>query len=276
MTLRLCGFALLEMRSNYVRHKLRAGEASIGTWLTLSSVTAAGLMARSDFDWLTLELEHSPTSFETAAASFALISACGKVPLARIAWNSTENIKRVLDAGAYGVIVPLVNTRVEAEAAVAAARYAPAGARTIGGNLHAANFETDASTYYAKANDEILVVVMIEQAQGVENADEILAVPGIDAFFIGPNDLHSSLGLPPAFESDAPAFVQALDHLLKTGARHNVPGGIHVVDGAAAKRRISQGFRFVAVGSETGLMLSKAAEITRALGLGAGRVTAKY
>ena len=248
----------------------------MGTWLTLASPTAAGLMARTGFDWLTVELEHTPVTLETAAASFAIIAAAGTIPLARIPWNSVENIKRVLDIGAFGIVVPLVNSRAEAEAVVDAARYAPIGNRSIGGQLHAVNFDTDTSTYYARANEEILVVVMIEHVKGVEKADEILSVPGIDAFFIGPNDLHNSMGKPPAFESNAPEFVQALDHLLKLGKRHNVPGGIHVIDAAAARRRIEQGFQFMAVASETGMMLSKAGEVTRELGIKAGKQTAKY
>ena len=264
------------MRKNQVREKLKRGEASIGTWLTMPSVTAAGLMARTGFEWLTVELEHTPVTYETAAASFAIIAASGKVPLARIPWNTGENIKRVLDIGAFGIVVPMVNTRAEAEAAVAGARYAPLGSRSIGGQLHAANFETDASTYYAKANDEILVVIMLEHIQAVENADEILSVPGIDAFFIGPNDLHNSMGKPPVFDSDAPEFVQAIEHLLKTGKKHNVPPGIHVADAAAAQRRIAQGFQFVAVASETGMMLAKAGEIVRTLGLGSGKAVARY
>ena len=264
------------MRTNYVRHKLKKGEPSVGTWLSLANTTAAGLMARTGFDWLTVDLEHSPVNFETAASSFAIIAANGKVPLARVPWNTGENIKRVLDSGAYGILVPMVNTRADAEAVVAAARYAPLGSRSIGGQLHAANFETDASTYYSKANDEILVVVMLEQKQAVENADEILSVPGIDAFFIGPNDLHNSYGKPPAFESNAPEFVHALEHLLKMGKKHNVPAGIHVADAEAAGRRIKQGFQFVAVASELGMMLSKAGEITKTLGLGSGQATAKY
>jgi len=264
------------MRSNYVRHKLHRGESSVGTWLTLPSITAAGLMARTAFDWLTVELEHTPTTFETAAACFALIAACGKVPLARVPWNTGENIKRVLDTGAYGIVVPMVNSRAEAEAVVAAARYAPLGQRSIGGQLHAANFETDASTYYSKVNQEILVVVMMEHVDAIARADEILSVPGIDAFFIGPNDLHNSMGQPPAFESDHPEFVQALDHLLAVGKKHRVPSGIHVVDAAAAARRRAQGFQMIAVASETGMMLAKAGEITAALQLGSGAATAKY
>jgi 4-hydroxy-2-oxoheptanedioate aldolase len=267
---------LIFMRSNYVRHKLKRGEPSVGTWLTMPTAIGAGMMARTGFDWLTVELEHTPITFETAAASFAVISACGKVPLARVPWNTGENIKRVLDTGAYGVIVPMVNTRAEAEAVVAAARYAPLGKRSIGGQLHAANFETDAGTYYAKVNDEMLVVVMMETAEAIRNAEEILSVPGIDAFFVGPNDLHHSMGLPPAFDSDAPEFVNGLKRLLEVGRKYNVAPGMHVADAAAAQRRIAQGFQMIAVASETGMMLAKAAEITKTLGIGSGKAAAKY
>jgi 4-hydroxy-2-oxoheptanedioate aldolase len=174
-------------------------------------------------------------------------------------------------------VVPMVNTRAEAEAAVNAARHAPLGTRTIGGQLHAANFDTDPATYYAKANDEILVVLMAEHVQAIENADDIFSVPGIDAIFIGPNDLHNSMGKPPCFESDDKQFVQALDHVLKTARKYGVAPGIHVVDAEAAQRRIAQGFQFVAVASEAGMMLSKAQEIAKTLGISATKgPVAKY
>src|SRR5437870_1585619 len=156
------------MKQNHARAKLKRGEPSVGTWLTLPDTVSALLMARVGFDWLTVELEHTPVTFETAAQSFGIIAASGVVPLARVPWNTGENIKRVLDTGAWGIIVPMVNSRAEAEAAVAAARYAPLGARTIGGQLHAANFGTDAATYYAKANEEILVVLMAEHIDAIE------------------------------------------------------------------------------------------------------------
>ena len=222
------------MKRNHVRAKLKRGESSVGTWLTLPDPIAARLMARVGFDWLTVELEHTPTSFETAAQSFAIIAGSGPAPLVRIPVNSIENIKRVLDIGAWGIVAPMVNTRAEAEAVVAAARYAPQGSRSIGGQLHAANFDTDPATYYAKANEEILVVVMAEHVLAIEHADEILSVPGIDAIFIGPNDLHNSMGRPPAFESDDPQFVAALDRILKLARKHGVAPAIHVVDAEAA------------------------------------------
>src|SRR5439155_11067843 len=228
------------MKTNPVRAKLKRGETSVGTWLTLPDPTAAQLMSRVGFDWLTVELKHTPVTFETAAQSFAIIAASGGVPLARVPWNTGENIKRVLDTGAWGIVVPMVNSRAEAQAAVAAARYAPLGARTIGGQLHAANFETDSATYYARANDEILVVLMAEHILAIEAAEEILSVPGIDVVFIGPNDLHNSMGKPPCFESDDKEFTGAVKHILNTARKYGVAPGIHVVDAPAAQRRLDE------------------------------------
>lgn len=264
------------MKTNPVRHKLKRGEPSVGTWLVLPDPMSALLMAHAGFDWLTIELEHSPTTFETAAQDFAVIAAAGTVPLARVPWNTGENIKRVLDTGAWGVVVPMVNSRAEAEAAVAAARYAPLGTRSIGGQLHATNFDTDPATYYARANEEILVVLMAEHVQAIEAADEILRVPGIDVIFIGPNDLHNSMGKAPAFDSEEKQFTDAVQHILTLAKRHGVAPGIHVVDAAAARRRIAEGFQFVAITSEAGMMLAKASEFATTLGLGGKKVVAKY
>jgi 4-hydroxy-2-oxoheptanedioate aldolase len=170
----------------------------------------------------------------------------------------------------------LTKRRTEAEAVVNAARYAPLGNRSIGGQLHAANFETDPATYYAKANEEILIVVMIEHVEAIEAADEILSVPGIDAVFIGPNDLLNSMGKPPAFDSQHKAFVDAVQHVLKTARKHGVAAGMHMLDAEGARKRIADGFQFIAVASEAGFMLSKAQEILRTLGIGGEGPVAKY
>ena len=264
------------MKKNLAREKLKRGEAAIGTWLVLPNVMSTQLMARAGFDWLTVELEHSPTNWETASQMFAVIAGAGGVPLCRVPWNNGENIKRALDTGAFGVIVPMVNSRAEAEAVVQAARYQPLGRRTIGGQLHATNFGTDAATYYAQANAEILVVVMAEHIQAIERAEEILSVPGIDVVFVGPNDLHNSMGRAPAFESDDRQFTEGLEHILKVARRHGVVPGIHVLNAEAAQRRLEQGFKFIAITSEAGLMLAKAAETARTLKLGQGQAAAKY
>ena len=274
------------MRVNPVREKLRRGEASVGTWLCLPDPTAARLLACVGFDWLTVELEHAPVNIETAVETFGVVSAqgalagarggTGTVPLVRVPFNTTENIKRVLDNGAFGIVVPMVNSREEAEAVVAAARYAPLGKRSVGGFLHAVNFGTDPGTYYDRANDEVLVVVQTEHVDAVERADEILSVPGIDAFFIGPNDLLKSMGRKPAMDSDDPEFVAAIDHLLAMGRKHGVAAGIHTADAAAARRRIEQGFQFVAVASDVAMLLAKAQAELAALGLGGGGQVVRY
>ena len=264
------------MKQNPVRAKLKQGAPSVGTWLTLPDPVAAQLMARTGLDWLTIELEHTPTSYETAAQMFAIVAASGCVPLARIPWNTGENIKRVLDTGAWGIVVPMVNSGAEAEAVVKAARYRPLGERSIGGQLHAANFATDAASYYAKANDEILVVVMAEHVDAVSNIDSILNVPGIDAVFVGPNDLHASMGLPPSFDSDHPQFNAALKKILASAKARGIAAGIHVLDATQAQRRIGEGWQFIAVSSEAGLMLAKAGELARTLGLGKGAAAVKY
>ncbi len=264
------------MKTNPVRAKLKRGEASVGTWLTLADSVSAQLMAGTGLDWLTVELEHSHLTFDHAAKAFAIIAASGCVPLVRVPVNSTENIKRVLDTGAWGIVVPLVNSRAECEAVVRAARYRPVGQRTFGGQLGPANFATDAATYFARANDEILVVVMAETVEAIANIDDILSVPGIDAVFVGPNDLHASLGAAPAFESALPAFNEAIARILASAKKHGVAAGIHVPDAAQGKRRIAEGWQFIAVSSEAGLMLAKTAEIVKELGLGVGRVAVKY
>jgi 4-hydroxy-2-oxoheptanedioate aldolase len=264
------------MKSNPVRAKLKQGKPSIGTWLTLPDPVAAHLMARVGFDWLTVELEHTPVNLETAATSFAVIAGAGTVPLARVPWNNGENLKRVLDSGAWGVVVPMVNSQKEAEAVVHSTRYAPEGHRSIGGSLHAANFSTDPATYYRRANEEILVVVMIEHVRSIANLESILSVPGIDVAFIGPNDLLNSMGKPPAFDSEHPEFRDALKQVVKTACRSGVAPGIHVANARAAQQRLDEGFQFIAVASEAGLMLSAADDTVRTLGLGVSGDVAKY
>ncbi len=264
------------MRQNHVRAKLKRGEASIGTWLTLPDPVSARMMARVGFDWLTVEMEHTPIDITCAGQSFAVIADQGTAPLARVPWNTGENIKRVLDNGAWGIVVPMVCSRAEAEAVVEGARYHPLGNRSVGGQAHAVNFDTDPATYYARANEEILVVVMAEHVKAIENADKILSVPGIDAVFIGPNDLLNSMGKKPGFDSEDKEFTDALAHIRATAKKYGIAPGIHVIDVANAKKRAAEGFQFIAVASEIAMMLGKAREMTAALGLGQKKEVARY
>jgi 4-hydroxy-2-oxoheptanedioate aldolase len=252
------------MQQNGTRARLKAGKAVVGTWLAVPSVVSARFMAQLGFDYLTVDMEHQPIGIESASAMFGVIAAAGVTPLARVPWNTGENIKRVLDCGAHGIVVPMVNTREEAELAVQAAKYPPAGFRSVGGSLHAMNFRTDPATYYARANEEILVVVQAESPQGVANAAEILSVPGVDAVFIGPNDLLAQMGQVPKMETDHPEFVQALDHILRTAERNGVAAGIHTANHEMCNRRLQQGFRFLAIASDARFMVAGAqADLSR-------------
>lgn len=264
------------MRPNHVRAKLKRGESSIGTWLTLPDPVSARLMARVGFDWLTVETEHTPIDINCAAQCFAVIADQGPAPLARVPWNTGENIKRVLDNGAWGIVVPMVCSRAEAEAVVEGARYHPLGNRSVGGQSHAVNFDTDPATYYARANEEILVVVMAEHVKAIENADKILSVPGIDAVFIGPNDLLNSMGKKPGFDSEDKEFVDALAHIRATAKKYGIASGIHVISTESAKRRQAEGFQFIAVGSDVAFLLAEARKTTSALGLALKKEVARY
>lgn len=246
------------MLGNHARRRLEAGEPSIGTWLSIPSPEAAALVARLGFDWLTVDAEHSPVDILTLARMFSAISAHGAAPMVRIPWNTPENFKRVLDAGAWGIVVPMVNSREEAEQAVEATRYHPLGRRSVGGSGHALSFRAATSDYYARANDEILLVLQIEHIEGVENCEEILSVPGVDACFIGPNDLAASMGLGigTPLESDHPQVVEAIDHILKTAQKVGVAPGIHTSGVEGMNMRIEQGFQYLALASESRYMVA--------------------
>jgi 4-hydroxy-2-oxoheptanedioate aldolase len=264
------------MKRNSVKQALAAGQAQIGTWLSLASPFATRFLARSGFHWLTVDVEHSPVNWETAAQMFGAIADAGCVPLARVPSNSHENVKRVLDCGAMGIVVPMVNTPEEAAAAVAAARYHPRGTRSVGGSLHALNFGTTAPEYYARANDEILVILQAEHVLAVENAEKIYSIPGVDAMFIGPNDLLSSMGKTPQMETDDPEFVGALKHLRETAVRHGVAPGLHTGGVEPARRRLAEGWRFIAVQSDLGLLQAAAKKTATDLGLGGAKEAARY
>lgn len=253
------------MRTNPVKASLKAGLPQVGTWLSLASPMAARYMARTGFDWLTLDLEHSPVDWEVAAMIFGAIADAGGVPLARVPFTSLENVKRCLDAGAFGIVFPMCNSVEEAELAVAACRYPPEGRRSVGGGLHALNFGTTPGEYYERANDEILVVIQAEHFEAVEKAEDILAVPGVDAVFVGPNDLLASMGKTPAMETGDPAFVEALRHVRETAVKKGVAPGLHVADAPMAQRRLAEGWRFIAIASELAFMLQGAADVAAAV-----------
>lgn len=242
---------------------LHAGKPQIGTWLSLGSVAAARFMARTGFPWLTVDMEHTHTDIQTAALMFGAIADAGCVPLARIPTGKHEWIKMVLDCGAMGIVAPMVMDAAEARAIVAATKYAPRGNRSVGGGFHAINFGATAEEYYKNADDEILVVIQTEHIRAVEVADEIYSVPGIDAIFIGPNDLAYSMRAADGTMPSKEEFEATLQRILDAAKRCKVPCGLHVLTAEDALRRARQGFQFIAVGSELKFMLEGSAAAVR-------------
>jgi 4-hydroxy-2-oxoheptanedioate aldolase len=263
------------MRPNLVKRALREGKPSVGTWLSLGSIVAARFLARSGLDWLNVDLEHSLTDIETAAHMFAAIADAGCTALARVPANRHDHIKRVLDNGAHGVVVPMVNSRQEAEDAVAAMLYPPAGIRSVGGSTHALNFGTTADDYYRHANSELLIVLQCEHIRAAESADSIFSVSGIDAIFVGPNDLSASMRSPEGRPPSAGAAAEAMKHILQSCKKHKVAAGVHCTSAQEALARIEEGWQFLAIGSELKMMLDGVTQVIQAMGRTTGEM-AKY
>jgi 4-hydroxy-2-oxoheptanedioate aldolase len=242
---------------------LREGRTSFGTWLSLGDLYATRVMARAGFEWLTLDLEHSAIDWSQAAMIFAAVADAGCVPLARVPQGSHDYIKRVLDAGAWGIVVPMVNTVEQARVAIAAAKYPPIGNRSVGGGMHSMNFSATPGDYYKRANDEILVVLQTESPQGVANADEIYALPGVDAIFVGPVDLRANMRAADGTEATDAEFEAMLQAVIDAGRRTGTPTGMHVMEPQAALARAEQGMRFIAVGSELRMMTERAQQIVK-------------
>ncbi len=205
------------MRTNPVKRTLQSGQPSFGTWLSCGDLFASRVLARTGFEWLTLDMEHSPIDWSQAAMIFGAIADAGCVPLARVPQGSHDYIKRVLDAGAWGIVVPMVDTVEQAQRAIRAAKYPPVGNRSLGGGMHTLNFNTNAGEYFTRANDEILVVLQTESPTGVANAEEIYALPGVDAIFVGPVDLRANMRAADGTEATDDEFEAMLDRVVAAG-----------------------------------------------------------
>ena len=248
------------MRTNQVKEKLKRGEPALGGWLSLPSVPSARIMARLGFDWLVVDMEHSAQNPVLMADMVATIADAGTcAPMVRIPANSVEWFKWTLDAGAWGVVVPMVNSREEAQRVVEYAKYPPLGARSIGGTFAPYGFGiTDWAGYARVANDEIIVTIQIESAQALQNLDEILSVPGIDVAFVGPNDLHAQLGLTPSSEGAEPEFTEALEHIKAAARKYHLATGIFSNNGEAAAERVRQGFQMISVTTDISSLIAAA------------------
>jgi len=264
------------MKKNPVKAALKAGQPQVGTWLSLGSVFAARVMARVGFPWLTIDMEHSPIDWNEAANLFGCIADAGGIPLCRVPRGTHDHIKRALDAGAYGIVVPMVNTVEEAQIAIAACKYPPAGNRSVGGGLHSLNFGATPGDYYKYANDEILVVLQTESPEGVDNAEAIYSLPGVDAIFVGPNDLSAQMRTPDGADPTPQVFEAMMQRVLAAGKKTGTPVGLHVQSIEAVEQRIAEGWQFIALGSELRFMTVEAQKMVSALKLKQASDLARY
>lgn len=247
------------MRPNLTKRLLRNGGPALGTFCVTASGLVAEALGVAGFDFVTIDLQHSENNLGNLTPMLQAVSITQATPLVRVPANMPFYIQRALDLGAYGVIVPLVSTPEEAAAVAASVRYPPVGARSWGpvrGMLYGG------ADYFARAGEELLTVVMLETAQGVQNAQAILDTPGIDACFIGPNDLSVSLGYPPQ-EALPPAVEEAIAKIRSAAEAAHKIAGIHVFTPRDVERRLAEGFRFIALLTDMRMLRAAATEAAK-------------
>jgi 4-hydroxy-2-oxoheptanedioate aldolase len=239
------------MRQNRVRQIWEAGGAVVNGWCAIPSGFAAEIMAHMGWDSLVIDTQHGIVGYESMVAMLQGISTTEVTPLVRVPWNAPAEIMKALDAGAFGIICPMVNSRAEAESFVGACRYAPRGYRSSGPTRAVLYGGND---YAAKANDTIVAMAMIETREALANLDAILSTSGLDAAYIGPSDLSVSLGLPHGLDRNEEMVLNAIRSVLEGCRRHRIKAGIHTGSTGYAKRMIEMGFDFVTVLSDTRLL----------------------
>lgn len=243
------------MRENRLRTLWSRDQAAVNGWLAIANSFSAEVMASQGWDSVTIDMQHGLVDEGALVGMLQAISTTDAVPVVRVPWLDAGPLMKVLDAGAYGVICPMINTREDAQKLVAWTRYAPQGTRSFG-PVRASIY--GGADYATRANDTIVVFAMIETRQALDNLDAILSVEGLDAIYIGPSDLSLSLGCKPVFDDVDPLAAQAIDHIVERARAHGVVAGIHNGRPEVAKARIAKGFRFVTVGSDVRLLAAGA------------------
>ena len=250
------------MRPNTALRARREGKQTIGLWLSIPSGHTAEALAHSGFDWLCIDMQHGLIDYAASVEMMRAISTTNTIPFVRVPWNDPATIMKALDAGAYGVIVPLVNNRAEAERAVWAANYPPKGGRSSGParvSMYAGE------GYAAQSNDETAVIVMIETKEGIANIDEIASTPGVSCVYIGPSDLAYALEITPTGDNHDPKHEAACMAILEACKKAGVAPGMHTGSLEFTKKWLNAGFQMVNLGSDLGSMRQKiGADLTAA------------
>ena len=246
------------MRENRLRTMWQNDQAAVNGWLAIANSFSAEVMAHQGWDTLTIDLQHGVIDYPAMVTMLQAIGNTATVPIVRVPWLEPGIIMKSLDAGAYGIICPMVNTREDAQKFVAWSSYAPMGTRSFG-PIRA--LMVGGADYPQHANKTIVRFAMIETAQALENLDAIMSVEGLDAIYIGPSDLSLALGCRPVFDDVDPPVAQAIDHILERATAHGLKAGVHngIAEGALA--RIAKGFRFVTIGSDARLMAAGSQQV---------------
>jgi 4-hydroxy-2-oxoheptanedioate aldolase len=237
---------------NKLKARLKSGKACVNAWLAIPSGFSAEVMAQCGFDSVTVDMQHGVQDYLSMVQCFQAMDKHPITPLVRIPWNEPGIIGKVLDGGAWGVICPMVNTPTEAKALASACLYPPKGKRS-NGPIRASAYGVE-SSYQSIANDEVLVIPMIETQEAIDNIEAILDVPGISGIYIGPSDLGLSLGMKPVLDREEPEIFPIYEKLVKATVKRGLFAGIHNATGAYAARMIGMGFRFVTIFNDSGLM----------------------
>ena len=250
------------MRENRLRTLWAEDKAAVNGWLAIPSGFSAEVMAHQGWDTLTIDMQHGLVGEDALIPMLQAISTTNTVPIVRVPWLEPGVLMKALDAGAYGVICPMVNTREDGQKLVAWTHYAPMGTRSFG-PVRALLY--GGADYPQHANKTIVTFAMIETAQALDNLDDILSVEGLDAIYIGPSDLSLSLGCRPVFDDVDPKAQQAIEHILARAKAHGVVAGIHNGRPDVARARVQMGFRFVTLGSDARLMAAGSQEMLGAM-----------
>jgi len=245
----------MDLPRNAFKHALAAGRQQIGLWCSLSHHYSLEVVAGSGFDWLLIDTEHSPNDLESLVPQLQAVAPYATTPVVRVPWNDMVNIKRVLDIGAQSLLLPYVQNVEEARAAVAATRYPPKGVRGVAGTTRATRFGR-VKDYVRRVEEELCLLVQVETREALEHIDAIAALDGIDGIFIGPADLHASMGY--TGETGNAAVVPLIEDALRRIRRAGKAPGILTADESLARRYIAAGALFTAVGSDAGLLVREA------------------
>jgi 4-hydroxy-2-oxoheptanedioate aldolase len=251
------------MRENLLRKAWGEGRNTVNGWLGIPSAFSAEVMAHVGFESLTIDLQHGVVDYQAAVGMLQAISTTATVPLARVPWLEAGIIMKLLDAGAYGIICPMVNSRAEAEAFVSYCKYPPLGQRSMG-PIRATLY--GGSDYPQKANETILAMAMIETKEAFENLDAILSTPGLDGIYVGPADLSNSMGEAPRLDAVAPRIVEAIQTIGAAAKRHNIFAGIHCGSTDYAKKVYGWGFNYATLLSDARFLGMQAAAMVEEMG----------